>query len=161
MNHPETSVIIRTFNEEKFLPDLLAAIERQAYRDHETLVVDSGSMDRTREIAAQKADKLLAIESRDFTFGHSLNAGIQPTSGKYIVIASAHTLPFDEHWLGNLIKPLHDDTTAMVYGRQLGGRSSNFSEAQDMRRTFGLQRRVLHPPRFFANNANSAVCKDL
>ncbi|MGD9065957.1 MAG: alcohol dehydrogenase catalytic domain-containing protein [Desulfobacterales bacterium] len=161
MNHPETSVIIRTFNEEKFLPDLLAAIERQAYRDHETIVVDSGSMDRTREIAAQKADKLLAIESRDFTFGHSLNAGIQQASGKYIVIASAHTLPFNECWLGNLIKPLYDDTTAMVYGRQLGARSSNFSEAQDMRRTFGLQRRVLRPPRFFANNANSAICKDL
>jgi len=27
MNHPETSVVIRTFNEEIFLPDLLAAIE--------------------------------------------------------------------------------------------------------------------------------------
>ena len=65
------------------------------------------------------------------------------------------------YWLGNLIKPLHDDTTAMVYGRQLGARSSNFSEAQDMRRTFGKQRRVLRPPRFFANNANSAVRKDL
>ena len=161
MNHPETSVVIRTFNEEKFLPDLLAAIKQQAYRDHETIVVDSGSMDRTREIAVQKSDKLLAIESRDFTFGHSLNAGIQQSSGKYIVIVSAHTLPFNEYWLGNLIKPLHDDTTAMVYGRQLGGRSSNFSEAQDMRRTFGKQRRVLQPPRFFANNANSAVRKDL
>jgi len=161
MNHPETSVIIRTFNEEKFLPDLLAAIERQAYRDHETIVVDSGSMDRTREIAAQKADKLLAIESRDFTFGHSLNAGIQQTSGKYIVIASAHTLPLNEHWLESLIAPLRDDNTAMVYGRQLGGRSSKFSEIQDMRRTFGPQRRVLRPPRFFANNANSAVCKNL
>ena len=56
MNHPETSVVIRTFNEERFLPNLLAAIEQQAYRDHETIVVDSGSLDRTREIAAQKAD---------------------------------------------------------------------------------------------------------
>jgi 2-desacetyl-2-hydroxyethyl bacteriochlorophyllide A dehydrogenase len=161
MNPPETSVVIRTFNEEKFLSGLLAAIKQQAYRDHETIVVDSGSMDRTREIAVQKADKLLAIESRDFTFGHSLNAGIQQGFGKYIVIVSAHTLPFNEYWLENLIKPLHDDTTAMVYGRQLGGRSSNFSEAQDMRRTFGKQRRVLRPPRFFANNANSAVRKDL
>ncbi|OQY02512.1 MAG: hypothetical protein B6I22_13495 [Desulfobacteraceae bacterium 4572_123] len=154
-------MVIRTFNEEKFLPDLLAAIEQQAYRDYETIVVDSGSLDRTRKIAAQKADKLLPIESRDFTFGHSLNVGIQQTSGKYIVIVSAHTLPFDEHWLGNLVEPLHDDNTAMVYGRQLGGKSSKFSEIQDMRRTFGPQRSVLRPPRFFANNANSAVRKDL
>ena len=161
MNHPESSVIIRTFNEEKFLPDLLMAIGQQTYRDYETIVVDSGSLDQTREIAAQKADKLLQIESRDFTFGHSLNTGIQQASGKYIVIVSAHTRPFDEHWLENLIEPLHGENTAMVYGRQLGGESSKFSEIQDMRRTFGMKRMILQPPRFFANNANAAVCKDL
>ena len=161
MNHPESSVIIRTFNEEKFLPDLLMAINQQTYRDYETIVVDSGSLDRTREIAARKADKLVPIESRDFTFGHSLNIGIQQTASKYIVIVSAHTLPFDENWLENLIEPLRNDNTAMVYGRQLGGASSKFSEAQDMRRTFGVKRVVLTPPRFFANNANSAIRRDL
>ena len=49
----------------------------------------------------------------------------------------------------------------MVYGRQLGGKSSKFSEIQDMRRTFGSKRDILKPPRFFANNANSAIRKDL
>ena len=161
MSRPEISVVIRTFNEEKFLPDLLEALKRQSFQDFETIVVDSGSMDRTREIATQKADKLLPIESHDFTFGHSLNVGIQEASGKYIAIVSAHTLPFNEHWLGKLIEPLYDNNTAMVYGRQIGGKSSKFSETQDMRRTFGLKRAVLRPPQFFANNANSAVRKDL
>jgi len=161
MSNPEISVVIRTFNEEKFLPALLDALSRQFFQDFETIVVDSGSMDRTREIAAQKADKLLPIQSHDFTFGHSLNVGSQEASGKYIAIVSAHTLPFNAYWLGKLIEPLHDNNTAMVYGRQLGGKSSKFSEAQDMRRTFGPKRAVLHPPRFFANNANSAVRKDL
>jgi 2-desacetyl-2-hydroxyethyl bacteriochlorophyllide A dehydrogenase len=161
MKRPETSVVIRTFNEERFLPNLLAAIEQQTYSDYETIVVDSGSLDRTREIAALKTDKLVPIESRDFTFGHSLNAGIQQSSGKYIVIVSAHTLPFNEHWMQSLIDPLRDENISMVYGRQFGGKSSKFSEIQDMRRTFGPQRRVLRPPRFFANNANSAVRKDL
>ena len=161
MSNPEISVVIRTFNEEKFLPDLLEALKRQSFQDFETIVVDSGSMDRTREIATQKADKLLPIESHDFTFGHSLNVGIQEASGKYIAIVSAHTLPFNEHWLGKLIEPLHDNNTAMVYGRQIGGKSSKFSETQDMRRTFGPKRAVLRPPQFFANNANSAVRKDL
>jgi len=161
MSNPEISVVIRTFNEEKFLPDLLEALKRQSFQDFETIVVDSGSMDRTREIATQKADKLLPIESHDFTFGHSLNVGIQEASGKYIAIVSAHTLPFNEHWLGKLIEPLHDNNTAMVYGRQIGGKLSKFSETQDMRRTFGPKRAVLRPPKFFANNANSAVRKDL
>jgi 2-desacetyl-2-hydroxyethyl bacteriochlorophyllide A dehydrogenase len=161
MSNPEISIVIRAFNEEKFLPDLLDALKQQSFQDFETIVVDSGSMDRTREIASQKADKLLPIESHDFTFGHSLNVGIQEASGKYIAIVSAHTLPFNAHWLGKLIEPLHEDNTAMVYGRQVGGRSSKFSEAQDMRRTFGSKKTVLRPPKFFANNANSSVRKDL
>lgn len=161
MTPPEISVIIRTFNEEKFLPGLLEALGRQSFGSFETIVVDSGSLDRTRDIAAGAANKVLRLESHDFTFGHSLNFGIREASGKYIALASAHTLPADEHWLSSLINPLRTQNTAMVYGRQLGGQSSKFSENRDMRRTFGPKRKVLKPPRFFANNANSAIRKDL
>ena len=161
MGLPEISVVIRTFNEEKHIPALLDAIKLQTRRDFETIVVDSGSLDRTREIAAQKADQLLRIQSHDFTFGHSLNVGIRKASGKYIAIVSAHTLPVDDQWLANLIEPFQDGRTAMVYGRQLGGQASKFSETRDMQRTFGSKRRILRPPHFFANNANSAIRKDL
>ena len=137
MNRPKVSVIVRTYNEEKFLPGLLDALKQQSFPGFETIVVDSGSLDRTRKIAASKADKLLRIENHDFTFGHSLNFGIQNAAGTYLAIVSAHTLPVDEHWLSKLIDPLHDEQTAMVYGRQLGGKLSKFSEIQDMRRTFG------------------------
>jgi 2-desacetyl-2-hydroxyethyl bacteriochlorophyllide A dehydrogenase len=161
MGLPEISVIIRTFNEEKYLPALLDALQHQSRRDFETIVIDSGSLDHTRDIAAQKADLSLRIQSHDFTFGHSLNVGIREASGKYIVIVSAHTLPVNSEWLNKLIEPFHDDQTAMVYGRQLGGEASKFSESQDMRRTFGSKHQILQPPNFFANNANSAIRRDL
>ena len=161
MSHPEISIVIRTFNEEKFLPVLLDALSRQAEQDFETIVVDSGSLDGTRDIAAEKADRLLRIQSQDFTFGHSLNVGIRSAKGCYIAIVSAHTLPVDDQWLARLIAPLQAGQTAMVYGRQLGGESSKFGEIRDMQRTFGSRQIVLQPPRFFANNANSAIRKDL
>jgi 2-desacetyl-2-hydroxyethyl bacteriochlorophyllide A dehydrogenase len=161
MDHPETSIIIRAYNESRHLPDLFRAIKKQGYGDYETLVVDSGSIDGTVEIADQAADKVISIQSDDFTFGYSLNIGIQEARGRFIVIVSAHTLPVNEDWLAELIQPLHNAQTAMVYGRQLGGRTSKFSEARDMLRTFGPRRRILKPPHFFANNANSAIRKSL
>lgn len=161
MSQPDISVVIRTFNEEKYVPSLLDALSLQSLPDFETIVVDSGSLDRTPDIAAEKADHLLRIQSHDFTFGHSLNVGIRNASGKYIVIVSAHTLPVDSEWLAQLVKPLYDDQNAMVYGRQHGGETSKFSETQDMRRTFGPERSILKPPNFFANNANSAIRKNL
>lgn len=161
MSQPEISIVIRTYNEEKFLPVLLASLKQQHFRDFETIVVDSGSLDGTREIAAHAADRLLKIQSRDFTFGYSLNCGIRAAGGQNIVCVSAHTLPFDKDWLGNLIRPLHDQKTAMVYGRQLGAESSKLGEIQDMKRTFGAKRKILRPPIFFANNANSAFHREL
>lgn len=159
--NPETSIVIRTFNEERHLPVLLEGIGKQDYRDFEIVVVDSGSVDRTREIAARQCQKLLRIDSRDFTFGYSLNAGIQATAGRFVVISSAHMLPLDGNWLGTLISPLRDERAAMVYGRQLGAPTSKFSEGQDLARTFGSQRKRMRPPYFFANNANSALQRHL
>ena len=154
-------MVIRTFNEERYLPDLLDSLGQQSIRDVELIVVDSGSWDRTREIANRKADTLLDIQSHDFTFGYSLNIGIDRSAGQYVAIVSAHTRPTDDQWLANLIEPLRHKQTAMVYGRQLGGGTSKFSEIQDMRRTFGPKPKEMRPPYFFANNANSAIRKDL
>jgi 2-desacetyl-2-hydroxyethyl bacteriochlorophyllide A dehydrogenase len=157
----ETSVVIRCFNEQKYLPGLFDALDRQAYRDFETVIVDSGSFDRTREIAEARAHKVLRISSHDFTFGYSLNAGIRAAAGRFVAIASAHTEPCDEHWLERLIAPLRDDKVAMTYGRQLGKACSKFSEAEDFERTFGPQPRDESPARWSVNNANSAIRRDL
>ena len=158
---PEVSIIIRTYNEERHLPALFDAIGRQRFRDFEVVVVDSGSLDRTREIAVERNARLIRISKHDFTFGYSLNTGIENAAGEYIVMVSAHTEPSTADWLENLVAPLRDPNVAMSFGRQLGVAASKFSEAEDFRRIFGTQSLDLSPPDFFANNANSAVRKDL
>ncbi len=158
---PETSIIIRTFNEQKYLPDLLKTIQEQTYRNFELIVVDSGSLDRTREIAEEYCDKIIRVRRQDFTFGHSLNVGIQHSTSPFIAIVSAHTKPIGESWLARLIEPLRGDRSAMVFGRQMGWGSSKFSEIQDFERTFSLGRETRKPPHFSVNNANSAIRRDL
>jgi 2-desacetyl-2-hydroxyethyl bacteriochlorophyllide A dehydrogenase len=157
----ETSIVIRTFNEERFLPALLKAIQDQHYQDYEIIVVDSGSYDRTPHIAIESGARILQIDSRDFTFGYSLNTGIKAARGRFIAIVSAHTEPTNKDWLSKLVGPLQQSTVAMVYGCQLGTPLSKFSETLDFSRTFGSERLVQSPPNFFANNANSAVPKEL
>lgn len=158
---PETSIILRTFNEERYVPGLLEAVSNQQYQDFEIVNVDSGSYDKTLEIVREHGAVVTQIESRDFTFGYSLNVGIEAARGQFMVIVSAHTEPVDDTWLGKLVEPLRDIKNAMVYGRQLGVDSSKFGEIRDLRRTFGNERKVLEPPNFFANNANSAIRRDL
>jgi len=159
--NPEASIIIRTFNEERRLPGLLEAIHQQRFQDFEVIVVDSGSYDQTVDIARRGKAHVIEIKSHDFTFGYSLNTGIEAARGRYMVMVSAHTKPVNREWLGNMLQPFEDDRVAMTYGRQFGTEESKFSEIQDLSRTFGPTPLHLKSPDFFANNANSAIRRDL
>jgi 2-desacetyl-2-hydroxyethyl bacteriochlorophyllide A dehydrogenase len=158
---PDVSIIIRTFNEQKHLNTLFDAITEQSFKNYETIIVDSGSFDRTIQIAEARADKVIRIDSHDFTFGYSLNIGIKAAQGSKLVIISAHTIPTNEHWLLNLVKPLDDDATAMTYGRQLGIACSKYSEVEDLEKMFGPKPRIETEKSFAVNNANSAIKRDL
>ncbi|MBX3703167.1 MAG: alcohol dehydrogenase catalytic domain-containing protein [Steroidobacteraceae bacterium] len=160
-DQPETSIVIRAFNEERWLPEVFAALATQRYRDFEVLLVDSGSVDRTRDIAAANGARIVRLRTEDFTFGHSLNVGLSESRGRLIAIVSAHAIPADEDWLEKLVAPLRNPDVAMVYGGQRGHAISKFSEVQDFERIFPEQPRPVEASNPFANNANSAVRKDL
>lgn len=157
----ETSIIIRTFNEEKHLGNLLGAIKKQSYKAYEIIVVDSGSTDRTLRIAEEHKVRIIKIESRDFTFGYSLNVGCRASMGKYLVFASAHVLPADTEWLASLVTSLRDEKVAMVYGRQRGNEQSKFSERIDFERIFGTTPSSGNTLLTYANNANAGIKKTL
>jgi 2-desacetyl-2-hydroxyethyl bacteriochlorophyllide A dehydrogenase len=160
-NLPETSVVIRAFNEERWLPEVFASLNSQRYKDFEVLLVDSGSVDRTRDIAAENGARIIRLRSEDFTFGHSLNVGLSESRGRLVAIVSAHAIPADEHWLERLVAPLRNPDVAMVYGGQRGHAISKFSEVQDFERIFPAHALPVDARDPFANNANSAVRKDL
>lgn len=159
---PETTIVIRAFNEERWLPEVFQALERQKYRDFEVLLVDSGSVDRTRDIAVHYGARIVRLRSEDFTFGHSLNVGIREARGSLIAILSAHAIPADENWLEKLVAPLRRSEVAMVYGGQRGNTVSKFSETKDFERLFPGQPHEEDDPEVpFVNNANSAIRRDL
>ncbi len=157
---PETSIIVRAFNEDKHLPALFKAIAAQSYRDLEVIFVDSGSYDRSREIASENGARVIRINSHDFTFGYSLNVGIEAAEGSLIAIVSAHTIPEGKDWIERLIEPLRQEGVAMTYGRQIGVPESKFSEAEDFERFFGPHPREDALRRVRANNANSAIRRE-
>lgn len=158
---PEISIIIRTYNEEKYLPLLLDGLDEQKNRNFEIILVDSGSIDNTCALAQERVDQLIRIEHHDFTFGYALNVGAKAAHGKYLIMVSAHTKPVSSDWVEKLVAPLREDKIAMSYGKQIGWETSKFGEAADFYRVFHNRRETLVPPHFFANNANSAIGKDL
>jgi rhamnosyltransferase len=155
---PTCSIIVRSFNEQKYIRLLFEGILKQTFTDWEIILVDSGSTDQTVAIAQEYPVKIVSILPQEFTFGRALNLGITHATGDYMVFASAHVYPVDEHWLANLLAPFENPEVALVYGRQVGNEVTKFSEHQVFRKWFpdGIQALQDHP---FCNNANAAIRK--
>jgi len=156
------SIIIRTLDEERHLQSLLEGIESQEAQDLEieTVVVDSGSVDRTLEIAMEYRCKIEHISREDFSFGRSLNLGCSRSQGEILVFVSGHCVPCGPDWLAGLTRPICEGTVEYVYGAQAAGPSTRFSEAQLFLRQYPETSAV--PQRgIFCNNANAALRRDI
>lgn len=53
------TIVIPTFNEEKYLPHLLSDIKKQTFKDYEVIVSDANSKDKTVEIAKKYNCKIV------------------------------------------------------------------------------------------------------
>ena len=154
------SVVIRTFNEEHHLGELLESIRTQSVDlGVEVILVDSGSTDRTRAIAEGMGCRIVHIDKSQFSFGRSLNRGCAVARGDYLVFVSGHCIPVDTHWLRNLVAPLREGVAQYTYGRQVAGSTSKFSEGQHFRRYFP-EHSAIPQEGFFCNNANAALLRN-
>lgn len=154
------SIIIRSLNEEKYLEELLTKLSAQTYSDFEIIMVDSGSTDNTLNIINGFSCKLVEIRKSEFSFGRSLNYGCKEASGDMLVFISAHCIPKNDDWLKKLVEQFKDPEVALCYGRQIGYKSSKFSEHQVFEKYFP-PKKIDEQGGFFCNNANSAIRRSL
>jgi glycosyltransferase involved in cell wall biosynthesis len=154
------SIVIRAYNEEKHIGRLLDGIRQQTLKDVEIILVDSGSTDRTVPVAESFGARIVHIPSTEFTFGRSLNLGIQAASRDRIVMASAHVYPVYPDWLQVLLHPFQDSSVALTYGKQRGPETAKFSEQQIYHQWFPDASQPRQATAF-CNNANAAIWKTL
>ncbi len=94
---PLVSVIIPSFNSDKYIKDTINSVLNQSYRNFEIIVVDDGSTDNT--VAIVKDMSLLESRIKYYTIQHSgrpsvpRNYGIERASGSMIAF-----LDSDDQW---------------------------------------------------------------
>jgi rhamnosyltransferase len=154
------SIVIRAYNEEKYIGRLLEGSRQQTVSDVEIILVDSGSTDRTVSVAESFGARVVRIPSVEFTFGRSLNFGVQAATRELVVIASAHVYPVYPDWLESLLRPFENVNVALTYGKQRGPETAKFSEQQIYHQWYP----DVSEPRqatAFCNNANAAIRRSL
>jgi rhamnosyltransferase len=154
------SIVIRAYNEEKHIGRLLHGIRHQTLKDVEVILVDSGSSDSTASVAESFGAKIEKILPEEFTFGRSLNLGVQAATRDLVVMASAHVYPVYPDWLECLLRPFQDERIALTYGKQRGPDTARFSERQIYHQWYP-DVSISRQDTAFCNNANAAIRKSL
>ncbi len=88
---PTASVIIPSYNHEKFIGETIRSVLNQTYQDFELLIVDDASTDGTVEVIKQFTDPRieLFINERNLWGVYGTNRLIQKAKGRYIAVLSS------------------------------------------------------------------------
>lgn len=95
---PIVSVVLPYFNSGQFLGAAIESILGQTFTEFELLLINDGSTDGSREIAAGYNDKRIVMIDNPGNKGliYSLNTGLEQAKGKYIVRMDADDLSMPE-----------------------------------------------------------------
>ena len=109
------SVVVRAKNKEQTIERALRALRDQTV-EMEVILVDSGSTDRTVEVARPYCDQVVTIPAEAFTYGRALNLGAKHASGQVVFALSAHCVPPSREWAEVSLEAYADDQVAGTWG---------------------------------------------
>jgi hypothetical protein len=114
------TVIIPAFNASLCLQRCLESVFSQQYLPVQIIVVNDGSTDNTKEIAANYASRIEYFEQENRGPGAARNVGIKVARGDYIAFLDA-----DDYWMPNFLSccvqfmETHKDAVAVTTGQSI------------------------------------------
>ena len=112
------SVVIPTYNAQKYLPKLLEKLKHQTV-SFELIIIDSSSTDNTHTIVREYTDNIISIPQIEFDHGGTRTKAAKAASGDIIVFLTQDALPCDDHAIEKILEAFEDLNVGAAYGRQL------------------------------------------
>lgn len=102
------SVIIASYNHEKFIGRTLKSLEVQTFQDFEIILIDDGSTDGTVEAAGKANSRASIFVQQNQGVDVARNKGIELSKGKYICFVDSDDMSVSERF-ERQIKVMEDD----------------------------------------------------
>lgn len=100
---PKVSVIIPTYNREKFIKKCMDSVLSQTLTDIECIIIDDGSIDNTENlIKSYKDSRIIYIKQANHGIGYSRNKGIKRAKGEFLTF-----LDIDDYLKENCLEKMY------------------------------------------------------
>lgn len=141
------SVIIPTYNRERFVTEAIDSVLDQTVTDYEILVIDDGSTDGTRKALEAYVDKIKYIYQENSGVSSARNVGIKEAQGEWVAF-----LDSDDEWTTDYLSTqmaqlekfpravAHITNASTVY---LHGQSNNHFDETKFSSAFGQEECVV------------------
>src|SRR5215212_526256 len=89
---PRISVVVPIYNVEAYLAECLQSLVDQTFGDFEAIVVDDGSLDRSRAIAeefAARDERFRVVEQPNGGLGKARNTGAAYATGEFLAFVDS------------------------------------------------------------------------
>lgn len=114
--NPRVSLISPSFNQARFLPDLLKTTTNQSFQNYEHIIIDGGSTDKTVDIL-KKHKHLRWISEKDSGYNEAFKKGLLLAKGKYILNAAISDGFLDKNWFKRCVAILDaNPDVSLVWG---------------------------------------------
>ncbi|SEG19631.1 Glycosyl transferase family 2 [Butyrivibrio sp. Su6] len=122
------SVVIRVYNEQKHIREVLESLKRQTYRNHEVIILDSESTDDTLKIASEYECRIEKIKKKDFNYSYASNVCVNLAQGDIVVFLSGHSVPVKTSFLEDIDNMFKDSSIGAAYGDVIALPDGSFTE---------------------------------
>lgn len=104
----KTSVVIPNYNGAKFIETCMDALEKQNFKDFETIVIDNASADGSDVTVEQKYPwaKLVRMD-KNYGFSIAVNKGIELSDTEFVILLNNDT-EVDSDFVGELVKAIEE-----------------------------------------------------
>ena len=117
MNKPYFSIIVASYNAEKYIKATIDSVLNQNFDDYEIIVKDACSTDNT--LVNIPADERICVYStKDSGIYDGMNQAISYANGKYCTFLNCGDSFYDENVLSNIYEASKniEDTNTIIYG---------------------------------------------
>lgn len=134
-NNIMLSIIVPIYNVENYVEQCIESILEQTYKQYELILVDDGSEDRSGEICDKYKkinNNIVVIHKKNGGLSDARNAGINQSSGRYLMFIDGDDFLYDNKCLEKIAKMIENTEADIIQYKMVYLYGKKFVKLRDV-----------------------------